>query len=73
MGIKIIKENKVRDYTFIDEGLNLEKQENKESGSKKEKVERDYRLRDDAKLNKLKHKSKMSGGHSMQGHSPIYE
>lgn len=73
MGIKIIKENKVRDYTFIDEGLNLEKQENKESGSKKEKVERDYRLRDDAKLNKLKHKSKMSGGHTMQGHSPIYE
>lgn len=72
MGIKIIKENKVRDYTFIDKNLDLQKAKDKEP-SKKDKAERDYRLRDDSKLDKLKHKSKMSGGHSMQGHSPIYE
>jgi len=73
MGIKIVKENKVRDYTFIDESLNLEKSESKESNAKTDKPERDFRLRNDARINKLKHKSKVTGGHSMQGHSPVYE
>jgi hypothetical protein len=66
---------KVRDYTFIDDdSLNLDKSlaENKDSGSKKDKTQRDFRLRDNTKINKLK-KSKISGGHSMQGHSPVYE
>jgi len=73
MGIKIVKENKVRDYTFIDESLKLEKSANKESSAKPDKPERDFRLRNDAKINKLKLKSKVTGGHSMQGHSPVYE
>jgi hypothetical protein len=72
-GIKIIKEKKVRDYTFIDEGLSLRESENKEYGAKKDRPEHDYRLRDTSKINKLKHKSKVTGGRSMQGHSPVYE
>jgi hypothetical protein len=74
MGIKIIKEMKARDYTFIDDGLNLEKStEKKGSSVKKGRIDRDYRLRDDVKLNNLKHKSKITGGHNMQGHSAVYE
>jgi hypothetical protein len=72
MVIKIVKEKKVRDYTFIDDSLDLEKSTEKESNLKKDKAERDFRLRDSAKINKLK-KSKVTGGQSMQGHSPVYE
>ena len=58
----------------VDGSLNLAKSaEKKESDVKKGRAERDFRLRDDAKTSKLKHKSKMTGGHSMQGHSPVYE
>ena len=74
MGIKIIKEKKATDYTFIDNSLNLERQaEKKELDVKKNKTQRNFRLRDDAKVSKLKHKSKVTSGHSMQGHSPVYE
>jgi hypothetical protein len=74
MGIKIIKEKKVTDYTFTDGGLNLEESEKKELDTKKDiKPEHDYRLRDTSKNNKLKHKSKITGGHNMQGHSAVYE
>jgi hypothetical protein len=74
MGIKIIKEKKVRDYTFIDDGLDLQPAEKKESDDvKKDKTERDFRLRNNTKTNKLRHRSKATGGQSMQGHSPVYE
>lgn len=74
MGIRIVKEKKARDYTFIDTGLDMERLSgSKEQGPKKSKTERDLRLMDDPKINKLKHKSKLTGGHSMQGHSPVYE
>lgn len=74
MGIKIVKEKKAREYTFIDDGLNLEYlAEKRESHIKKDKTECDFRLRDDAKVNKLKHRSKATGGQTMQGHSPVYE
>jgi hypothetical protein len=74
MGIKIIKEKKIRDYTFIDDGLHLEQSsEKKELDVRKDKTEHDFRLRNDAKLNNLKHKSKIVSGHNMQGHSPVYE
>lgn len=73
MGIKIIKEKKATDYTFIDgspnKGNSLEK---KDAAVKKRRTDRDYRLRD-VKLKKLKHKSKITGGHNMQGHSAVYE
>jgi len=72
MGIKIIKEEKARDYTFIEDNQNLKSTENKESGAKKDRTEPDFRLKKDPKVNKLK-KSKFTGGHSMQGHSPVYE
>lgn len=73
MKIKVIKERKAKDFTFLDDGLNLEQSsEKKESDGKKEKVERDFRLRDNTKVNKLK-KPKITGGHSKQGHSPVYE
>jgi hypothetical protein len=73
MGIKIVKERKALDYTFIDDSLNLQKSSEKSASNvKKDKTEPDFRLRDDTKIHKLK-KSKISGGHSMQGHSPVYE
>lgn len=73
MGIKVVKENKAKDYTFIDEALSLaQPAEKSESATKKERAEPDFRLRDSTKVSKLK-KSKISGGHSMQGHSPVYE
>jgi hypothetical protein len=72
MGIKIVREKKVKDYTFTDEMLNLSQPAKSEAVAKKEKAEPDFRLRDSAKVNKLK-KSKITGGHSMQGHSPVYE
>jgi hypothetical protein len=72
MGIKIVREKKVKDYTFTDEMLNLPQPAKSEAVAKKEKAEPDFRLRDSAKVNKLK-KSKITGGHSMQGHSPVYE
>jgi hypothetical protein len=74
MGIKVVKEKKAMDYTFLDDNsLNLGKSTERQGpDAKKEKVVRDYRLRDDGKINKLK-KSKISGGNSMQGHSPVYE
>ena len=73
MRVKIIKVEKVRDYTFVDDGLNLHKSvEKKEEIAKKPRTDPDYRLRD-VELNKLKHKSKITGGHNMQGHSSVYE
>lgn len=73
MRIKIVREKKVKDFTFVDEALNLtQPAEKSESAAKKEKAELDFRLRDSTKVNKLK-KSKIAGGHSMQGHSPVYE
>jgi hypothetical protein len=73
MGIKIVKEKKVKDYTFIDYGLNLEQPpKSDESDNKRDKAEPDFRLRDNTQISKLK-KSKITGGHSKQGHSPVYE
>lgn len=71
MGIKIVKEKKT-DFTFIDDGLTLRLPKNVESDSKKDKPEQDFRLRDSGRVAKLK-KSRMEGGHGMQGHSPVYE
>jgi hypothetical protein len=74
MGIKIVREKKTTDYTFIDDGLNLKKPaEKEESDAKKDKAKRDFRLGHDTRINKLKHKSKITGGHGIQGHSPVYE
>jgi hypothetical protein len=73
MEIKIVKEKKIRDYTFIDDALDLEQpSKGDESDSRKDKGEPDFRLRDSTQINKLK-KSKITGGHSKQGHSPVYE
>jgi hypothetical protein len=72
MVIKIIKEKKATDYTFIDDDLVMKKPaENKEPGASKNE-ERGFRLREDFKTNRLR-KSKITGGHGMQGHSPVYE
>lgn len=76
--IRIVKEkknNKTLDYTFQDDGLNIGKpepsSEKKEQDTKK-KAAQDFRLREGSNINKLK-KSKIVGGHSLQGHSPVYE
>lgn len=76
--IKIVKEKKVTDYTFTGDTLDLDSvarnAESRESTEKKEDAkEQEYRLRDDAKISKIRHKSRMTGGHSKQGHSPVYE
>jgi hypothetical protein len=72
MVIKIIKEKKATDYTFIDDGLGMKKPAKKEPDAGKDETERDFRLREDFKASRLR-KSKITGGHSMQGHSPVYE
>ncbi|AIC16418.1 hypothetical protein [Nitrososphaera viennensis] len=76
--IKIVKEKKATDYTFTGDTLDLENiakdAESIDVTNKKDKAnEPEYKLRADAKLDKIKHKSKITGGHSMQGHSPVYE
>lgn len=76
--VKIVKEKKATDYTFTGDTLELDSiaknTESNESAEKKDDAkEREYRLRADTKLDKIKHKSKITGGHSMQGHSPVYE
>jgi hypothetical protein len=71
--IKIVREKKIENYTFVDDSLDLIKSsQKKEELDTKKKIPPDYRLRDNAKINKLK-KSKITGGHTMQGHSPVYE
>jgi hypothetical protein len=75
--IKIVKEKKATDYTFVDGALNLgqssnEKEAKTESKASNTKGKNDVKLRAD-KITKIKHKSKITGGRSMQGHSPIYE
>ena len=55
MGIKVIKEKKATDYTFIDDSLNLGKSPKKPAlNTKKGKTECDYRLRDESMIKKLK-------------------
>lgn len=72
--IRIVKEKKSTDYTFVDNTLNLdsiaEKKETRDA--KDDSAEPDYRLRGDSKK-KTRFKPKITGGHSMQGHSPVYE
>jgi hypothetical protein len=72
VGIKIIKEKKFDSITFIDDGLKLSKRDDRREESKKDKSGPDFRLRESGKAGKLK-KSRVTGGHGMQGHSPIYE
>lgn len=73
--VKIIKEKKVMDYTFVDEGLNPDRPSNEKGGASREKnrIGADLRLADDAKVNKIKHTSRITGGHNKQGHSSVYE
>jgi hypothetical protein len=76
--VKIIREKKATDYTFTGDTLDLDSiaknVESTDATDKKDNAnERVYRLRADAKLDKIKHKSKITGGHSMQGYSPVYE
>jgi hypothetical protein len=74
--IRIVKEKKSVDYTFIDSSLNLDDlAENKEARDPKkdDSTEPDYRLRGESKKHKARFKPKITGGHSMQGHSPVYE
>ena len=74
--VRIVKERKSTDYTFVDNSLNLrELSEEKEmhETKKDEGAEPDFRLRDDSKKVKARFKPKIAGGHSKQGHSPVYE
>jgi hypothetical protein len=76
--VKIIRERKTTNYTFTGDTLDLDSiardtESNEFTEKKDDAKEREYRLRTDAKLDKMKHKSKITGGHSMQGHSPVYE
>ena len=72
--VKIVKE-KVPDYTFVDQGLDLDAPSNEKEGASTEKgrIEPNLRLGGDAKINKIKHTSRITGGHNKQGHSSVYE
>lgn len=72
--IKIVKE-KVKDYTFVDIALDLDAPSNEKerASSEKSRAESILRLGDDAKINKIKHTSRITGGHNKQGHSSVYE
>lgn len=72
MGIEMIKEKRFENVTFIDDGLSLSKQQDLNDESKKDKSAPDYRLRESGKVSKLK-MSRVTRGHGMQGHSPLYE
>jgi hypothetical protein len=93
--IKIVKEYKQSDYTFINNnGLQIQSSDIKDSknnnnmhknnelnyrsansinnrNSKNKK--KDKLITSSDRTNNMKYRSKMSGGHSMQGHSPVYE
>lgn len=78
--IKVIKKkDESVNYTFEEDGLKnlayrLADEPSRGGSEKKDKAEPEYRLRANAaKQDKIKHKSKVTGGHSMQGHSPVYE
>jgi hypothetical protein len=72
--IKIVKE-KMTDYTFVDNDLDLDSPSNEKgkASSDKSRAEPNLRLGDDAKINKIKHTSRITGGHNKQGHSSVYE
>ena len=72
--IKIVKE-KATDYTFVDKGLDMDVPSREKEGASGEKsrAEPNLRLGDDAKINKIKHTSLITGGHNKQGHSSVYE
>jgi hypothetical protein len=70
--MRIVKE-KNEGCTFTGDSLDLAPRAGEPESDRKDDAGRDYRLRVDRKLDKIKHKSKLTGGHSMQGHSPVYE
>lgn len=72
--VKIVRE-KVTDYTFVDKGLDLDTPSNEKgrASSEKSRTEPNLRLGDDANINKIKHTSRITGGHNKQGHSSVYE
>jgi hypothetical protein len=76
MVIKIIKEKRSTSYIFIEDSLSPgQKEKVPDESAKKDRMESDFRLRgdNDMTVRDLKNKSKLSGGHNMQGHSAIYE
>lgn len=76
MGIRIMKEKKTTDYTFIDDSLSLgPNMQPREANIKRDKTVPDFRLRSDSakSSSKHEHKSKLSGGQRKQGHSAVYE
>jgi hypothetical protein len=86
--IKIIKKEdhkKFEDYTFIDNNIGLKKLDNENvsnlspsisSSSSSDEKYKEYvsKLRKNPKKHtKAREKSRLSGGHITQSHSPIYE
>jgi hypothetical protein len=87
--IKIIKkedDKKFEDYTFIDNNIELKKLDNENvsnlspsissSSSSSDEKYKEYvsKLRKNPKKDtKAREKSRLSGGHITQSHSPIYE
>ena len=86
--IKIIKKEdhkKFEDYTFIDNNIGLKKLDNENvsnlspsisSSSSSDEKYKEYvsKLRKNPKKDtKAREKSRLSGGHITQSHSPIYE
>ncbi len=70
MKIKIVKE-KATDYTFVSDELPASRGEEAQAEGKKKERKPDPRF--DREIKKIKFKSKLTGGHNKQGHSPVYE
>ena len=70
--IRIIKDEKAEGYTFIGDRIDLPAEGEGAAGNGKRK-ERDFTLRSHPKDTKARARSRLTGGHSKQGHSPVYE
>ena len=73
MEIKITKENGIKDYTFVNDGLQLDDLQKLGTITHRGQAPRDIRLRDTSRIKKLKKSLHNGGVQSTQGHSIAYE
>ena len=70
--IRIIKDGKTEGYTFIGDRMDLPAEGDGAADNNKRR-ERDFEPRSHPTNRKARGRSRLTGGHSKQGHSPVYE
>ena len=71
--IKIVKNGKAEGgYTFIEDSIDLPSKGDSASDDGKKKG-RDFASKSHPENRKVRARSRLTGGHSKQGHSPVYE